>query len=98
MCKFALSNTYLGCTFFYLKFCCNNFQYDFKLLGFWGFGVLGFWGFAGSDAQKRIAESLVFGVENHGRGKVVYMIDNPLFRGFWEGGKLFFANALFMIN
>ena len=55
-------------------------------------------GFAGSDAQKRIAESLVFGVENHGRGKVVYMIDNPLFRGFWEGGKLFFANALFMIN
>jgi hypothetical protein len=55
-------------------------------------------GFAGSEAQKIITNSLVFGVENHGRGQVVYMVDNPLFRGFWENGKLFFANALFMIN
>ena len=55
-------------------------------------------GFAGSEAQKTIKNSLVFGVENHGRGQVVYMVDNPLFRGFWENGKLFFANALFMIN
>jgi len=55
-------------------------------------------GFAGSDAQKKIAESLVFGVESHGSGQVIYMVDNPLFRGFWENGKLFFANALFMVN
>ena len=55
-------------------------------------------GFAGSKAQKSISKSLVFGVENHGRGQVIYMVDNPLFRGFWESGKLFFANALFMVN
>ncbi|WP_297763517.1 M14 family zinc carboxypeptidase [uncultured Muriicola sp.] len=55
-------------------------------------------GFAGSEAQKIITNSLVFGVENHESGQVVYMVDNPLFRGFWENGKLFFANALFMIN
>jgi hypothetical protein len=55
-------------------------------------------GFAGSEAQKQIGKSLVFGVQNHGRGQVVYMVDNPLFRGFWENGKLFFANALFMVN
>ncbi len=55
-------------------------------------------GFAGSEAQKKVAKTLVFGVENKGRGEVVYMVDNPLFRGFWENGKLFFANALFMIN
>ncbi|GMN08276.1 M14 family metallopeptidase [Croceitalea sp. MTPC5] len=55
-------------------------------------------GFAGSDAQKRITNSLVFGVEDYGRGNVIYMVDNPLFRGFWENGKLFFANALFMVN
>ena len=55
-------------------------------------------GFAGSEAQKKIGKTLVFGVENHGRGQVVYMVDNPLFRGFWENGKLFFANALFMID
>lgn len=55
-------------------------------------------GFAGSEAQKNIQKSLIYGVENHGRGQVVYMVDNPLFRGFWENGKLFFANALFMVN
>jgi hypothetical protein len=35
-------------------------------------------------------------MEEYGRGQVVYMVDNPLFRGFWENGKLFFANAVFM--
>ncbi len=55
-------------------------------------------GFAGSKAQKQIGESLIFGVEQHGQGQVVYMVDNPLFRGFWENGKLFFANAIFMVD
>ena len=55
-------------------------------------------GFAGSEATKKIDKTLVFGTQNMGRGQVVYMVDNPLFRGFWENGKLFFANALFMVN
>lgn len=55
-------------------------------------------GFAGSEAVKRIPETLVFGAERLGRGQVVYLADNPLFRGFWENGKLFFANALFMLD
>ncbi|WP_026809645.1 M14 family metallopeptidase [Arenibacter latericius] len=55
-------------------------------------------GFAGSEALKEIQETLVFGVENHGKGQVIYMVDNPLFRGFWENGKLFFVNALFMVQ
>lgn len=55
-------------------------------------------GFAGSEAQKKIDKTLVFGTEKYGKGHVVYMVDNPLFRGFWERGKLFFANALFMVN
>ncbi len=55
-------------------------------------------GFAGSEAQQKIANTLVFGVEPHGSGHVIYMVDNPLFRGFWENGKLFFANALFMVD
>ena len=57
-----------------------------------------FSGFAGTEAQKRISETLIYGVENYGRGQVIYMVDNPLFRGFWENGKLFFANALFMVD
>lgn len=55
-------------------------------------------GFAGSEAKKKIDKTLVFGVEAYGSGQVIYMVDNPLFRGFWENGKLFFANALFMVN
>ena len=55
-------------------------------------------GFAGSEAQKNIGDTLIFGVEQHGDGQVIYMVDNPLFRGFWENGKLFFANALFMVD
>ena len=55
-------------------------------------------GFAGSEAKKKIAETLIFGTEEMGRGQIIYMVDNPLFRGFWENGKLFFANALFMVQ
>ncbi len=55
-------------------------------------------GFAGSEARKDIGQSLVFGVQKQGDGQVIYMVDDPLFRGFWENGKLFFANALFMVQ
>jgi hypothetical protein len=28
----------------------------------------------------------------------VYIVDNPLFRGFWHAGKLLFANAVFVVG
>ena len=55
-------------------------------------------GFAGVNALESIEQSLVFGEERKGRGSVVYMVDNPLFRSFWENGKLFVANAIFLLN
>lgn len=55
-------------------------------------------GFAGIEARKEIRNSMSFGVEPMGRGSVIYMVDNPLFRGFWENGKLLFANSLFFVN
>ncbi len=55
-------------------------------------------GFAGSKAVKNVPESLLFGEEKMGNGSVIYMVDNPLFRSFWENGKLFFANAVFLTN
>lgn len=55
-------------------------------------------GFVGSNVKKDQNKSLIIGQENRGNGSVIYFIDNPLFRGFWENGKLFFANALFMTN
>lgn len=55
-------------------------------------------GFVGVKAKEMIDNSLSFGVQNYGRGQVVYMIDNPLFRGFWENGKLLFVNSLFFVG
>jgi len=53
-------------------------------------------GFAGSEALKNVPNSLLFGIENKGKGQLIYMVDNPLFRSFWQNGKLFFANAVFL--
>lgn len=55
-------------------------------------------GFAGYKAIEGLENSLVFGVENKGSGQMIYMVDNPLFRSFWENGKLLFANAVFMVG
>jgi hypothetical protein len=55
-------------------------------------------GFVGSNAKSRVANTLVFGVKEHGRGSMVYLVDNPLYRGFWENGTFLFSNALFMVG
>ena len=55
-------------------------------------------GFAGYKANQKLNNSLVFGVEEKGLGEIVYLADNPLFRSFWENGKMLFANAVFMVG
>jgi hypothetical protein len=55
-------------------------------------------GFVGADAKNTLSKNLVFGVETIGNGCIVHLADNPLFRGFWENGKLIVANALFMVG
>ncbi|MEM7109011.1 MAG: M14 family metallopeptidase [Bacteroidota bacterium] len=55
-------------------------------------------GFAGFKALDKLENSLVFGVQRKGSGEVVYMVDNPLFRAFWENGKLLFSNAVFIVG
>jgi len=57
-----------------------------------------FSGFAGQNAVKNLNQTLVFGEETMGNGSFIYMVDNPLFRSFWENGKLFFVNSIFMVN
>ena len=52
-------------------------------------------GFAGSRANQGLRESLSFGVHDMGRGHVVYLADNVMFRAFWKDGHKFFANAVF---
>ncbi|AWW30715.1 zinc carboxypeptidase [Echinicola strongylocentroti] len=55
-------------------------------------------GFIGYKAKAKMKESLVFGVENMGKGQLIYLVDNPLFRSFWENGKLIMANAVFLVG
>jgi hypothetical protein len=55
-------------------------------------------GFVGYKVKPQFEKSLVFGVESVGRGQVVYLIDNPIFRSFWESGKLILANAVFLVG
>ena len=55
-------------------------------------------GFVGAKLKKKLNDGLVFGVEDMGRGSIVYLADNVLFRNFWQNGKLLFCNALFMVG
>ena len=55
-------------------------------------------GFIGSKLQKELPETVSFAVENKGAGHVIYMVDNPLFRGFWINGLLLFSNAVFLVD
>ncbi|HQU57776.1 MAG: zinc carboxypeptidase [Phaeodactylibacter sp.] len=53
-------------------------------------------GFAGFKAKENNRNSVVFALEPKGRGAAIFLVDNPLFRGFWENGKLLFSNAVFL--
>ena len=55
-------------------------------------------GFAGEKALDKISNSLVFGHQDYGNGSFIYMVDNPLFRSFWENGKLLLVNSIFFVD
>ena len=55
-------------------------------------------GFTGSLTKEKLKDGLLFGVGDMGRGNVIFMADNPMFRSFWENGKLLFANAVFFVG
>ncbi len=57
-----------------------------------------FSGFAGKTAVKTLDQTLVFGEERMGSGSFIYMVENTLFRSFWENGKLFLVNSIFFVN
>jgi len=52
-------------------------------------------GFVGNKAKAAIQDGIVIGVKDMGAGKFIYMADDPIFRNFWEAGKLVLANAVF---
>lgn len=76
--------------------------YEFLKDGGWNVGVIRkdnyVSGFTGNKAKEKLKDGLVFGVQDMGRGKIVYLADDPLFRSFWENGKLLFCNAVFLVG
>ncbi|MEO7264201.1 MAG: M14 metallopeptidase family protein [Ferruginibacter sp.] len=55
-------------------------------------------GFVGNKLLNRMQDGTVIGVEEMGRGSIIYFADDPLFRSFWENGKLLFLNAVFLVG
>lgn len=53
-------------------------------------------GFSGVKVKAKLKDGLLFGSVGMGSGSVVLLADNPMFRQFWENGKLLFCNAVFL--
>ncbi len=102
--KTTMDNTHplgFGLTDTYFSLKTSGAAYEYLDNG-WNVGFLEenpmFSGFVGQNVQNRLQKTLSFGVQDMGRGHVIYMIDNPLFRGFWKQGQFLFGNALFMVE
>jgi hypothetical protein len=52
-------------------------------------------GFIGSRVRPLIKKTPIIVYQSMGEGSAVFFVDNPLFRSFWQQGKLIFANAVF---
>ena len=76
--------------------------YEFLKDGGWNVGVIRkenyVSGFTGVRAREKLKDGLLFGVGEMGRGKTIFMADDPLFRSFWENGKLLFCNGVFLVG
>ncbi|GAA4100366.1 M14 metallopeptidase family protein [Mucilaginibacter panaciglaebae] len=103
--KIDLDNTHplgFGYPDYYYTLKVNDDVYKLMDDGDWNVGTVrkdGYVaGFVGEKSLNKIKDGLLLGVQPMGRGCVVYMVDDPLFRSFWENGKLLFANAVFMVT
>ena len=89
-----------GLTGGYYALVQNAYNFDFLKDG-WNVGYLKadnyVAGFSGRNAKEKLKNTLLMGVQSSGRGSIVYLADDPLFRGFWYNGKLLFSNAVFMV-
>ena len=53
-------------------------------------------GFVGSKIKDKIKDAMLIGEQSMGGGTIVYFADDPIFRNFWESGKLLLSNAVFL--
>lgn len=87
----------IGSTYYTLKQDDN--VYEFLKEG-WNVGVIKkdnyVAGFVGSKIKDKIKDALLVAEQPYGSGDIIYLCDDPIFRNFWESGKLLFANAVFL--
>lgn len=100
--KTELDNTHplgYGYPQFYFTLKLNSAIYDFLKDG-WNVGVLKkdkqVSGFVGNRLQNKLKDGTTIGVVPMGKGTVIFFSDDPIFRSFWENGKLLFFNAVFL--
>lgn len=55
-------------------------------------------GFTGSGLKEKLKDGLLIGAQELGKGQVIYLAENPVFRSFWENGKLLLCNAVFLVG
>ena len=88
-----------GNTYYSLKM--GSDMYEFMKEG-WNVGVIKkenqLAGFVGSKTKGKIKDGTVIGVMPMGSGSVVFFADDPVFRNFWENGKMLLANAVFLVG
>ncbi|GAA4419775.1 M14 family metallopeptidase [Nibrella viscosa] len=88
-----------GLTNGYYALVQDAYNFDFLKSG-WNVGYLKdnnyVAGFAGRNAKEKLKNTLIMGEQPLGRGSIIYLANDPLFRGFWYNGKLLFGNAVFM--
>jgi hypothetical protein len=53
-------------------------------------------GYASSQNRELASGAAGLTCHKYGAGKIIAMVDNPNFRGYWLGGSKLFANCLFM--
>ncbi len=102
--KVQLDNTHplaFGYPDYYFTLKQNDNMYEFMKDG-WNVGILKkdnqVAGFVGSRIKEKIKDGTVIAVQPMGNGSIVYFADDPIFRSFWENGKLLFANAVFLVG
>ena len=87
--KITLDNTHpLGFGFpkYYYSLKLSDDVYDYLGEDDWNVGTIkgnGYVsGFAGQKSKEKIKDGMLLGVQQMGRGSVVYMVDDPIFRSF----------------
>lgn len=87
-----------GCSQNYFTFVRDSYERDYLKDG-WNVGYLlknnYRAGFVGANLSPKLRDTLIMGVQPIGKGEIVYLMDDPLFRGMFFNGKILFSNAIF---